>query len=99
MDGLSARAGGLAPGDGTSDYRGREIPSLKTVFVGSVAALAASQILLVFAAQNLYALLGALTLFFAGFNVMAAMLPSLITKTAPLDAKGTARASTQARNS
>ncbi|MGO9171688.1 MAG: MFS transporter [Rhodomicrobium sp.] len=63
---------------------------LKTVFVGSVAALAASQILLVFAAQNLYALLASLTIFFAAFNLMAAILPSLITKTAPLDAKGTA---------
>jgi MFS family permease len=63
---------------------------MKTVFVGSVAALAASQILLVFAAHNLYALLASLTIFFCGFNVMAAMLPSLITKTAPPDAKGTA---------
>ena len=63
---------------------------MKAVFVGAVAALAASQILLVFAAQNLYALLAALTVFFAGFNVMAATLPSLITKTAPPDAKGTA---------
>ena len=60
------------------------------MFVGSVAALAASQILLVFAAQNLYALLASLTIFFAAFNLMAAILPSLITKTAPLDAKGTA---------
>ncbi len=63
---------------------------MKTVFVSAVAALAASQIALVFSAQNPYALLGALTVFFSGFNVMAATLPSLITKTAPLDAKGTA---------
>lgn len=63
---------------------------MKTVFVSAVVALAASQILLVFAAQNLYALLIALTVFFSGFNVMSATLPSLITKSAPLDAKGTA---------
>ncbi len=63
---------------------------MKTVFVSAVAALAASQILLVYAAHNLYALLVALTVFFTGFNVMAATLPSLITKTAPPDAKGTA---------
>jgi MFS family permease len=63
---------------------------MKAVFVGSVAALAASQILLIFAAQNLYALLFALTVFFSAFNIMAATLPSLITKTAPADAKGTA---------
>ncbi len=63
---------------------------MKTVFVGAVAALVASQIMLVFAAHNLYALLAALTIFFSGFNVMAATLPSLITKTAPADARGTA---------
>jgi len=63
---------------------------MKTVFVSAVAALAISQIALVFWAQDSYALLAALTVFFAGFNVMAAILPSLITKTAPLDAKGTA---------
>ncbi len=63
---------------------------MKTVFVSAVAALAASQIVLVFAAQNLYALLAALTVFFSGFNVMSATLPSLITKTAPLGARGTA---------
>ena len=63
---------------------------MKPVFVGAVAILAASQILLLFAAQNLYALLASLTLFFAGFNVMSATLPSLITKCAPPAAKGTA---------
>ena len=63
---------------------------MKTVFVGAVAALAVSQLLLVLAAQNLYALLAALTIFFSGFNIMAATLPSLITKTAPIDARGTA---------
>ena len=63
---------------------------MKTVFAGSVAALAASQIVQVFGGHNLYALLLALTVFFAGFNIMSATLPSLITKTAPLDARGTA---------
>jgi MFS family permease len=63
---------------------------MKIVFTGAVAALAASQIVLVFWEHNLYALLLALTVFFAGFNIMSATLPSLITKTAPLDARGTA---------
>ncbi len=35
-------------------------------------------------------LLAALVIFFSGFNVMEASLPSLITKAAPPDAKGTA---------
>jgi MFS family permease len=63
---------------------------MKMVFVGSVAVLAISQALLMAGAHNAYVLLAALTLFFGGFNVMAAILPSLITKTAPPDAKGTA---------
>jgi len=63
---------------------------MKGVFVAAVAALAVSQAMLYFGAGNLYVLLAALTVFFSGFNVMEASLPSLITKTAPPDAKGTA---------
>ncbi|MGO9173083.1 MAG: MFS transporter [Rhodomicrobium sp.] len=63
---------------------------MKTVIVSAVAALAASQVMLVFAAHNVSMLLVAMTVFFSGFNVMSASLPSLITKTAPPDAKGTA---------
>ena len=63
---------------------------MKGVFVGAVVALLVSQAMLYFGAHNLYVLLAALTLFFSGFNVMEASLPSLITKVAPPDAKGTA---------
>jgi len=63
---------------------------MKAVFVASVAALAVSQAMLYAGAGNLYVLLAALTVFFSGFNVMEASLPSLITKVAPPDAKGTA---------
>ena len=63
---------------------------MKGVFVGAVAALFVSQIVLYFAAGNLIALLVALVIFFSAFNVMEASLPSLITKAAPPDAKGTA---------
>lgn len=63
---------------------------MKPVFVGAVAALAASQAILFYGAHNTIAVLAAITMFFAGFNVMEASLPSLITKTAPPDAKGTA---------
>jgi MFS family permease len=41
-------------------------------------------------AGNLVVLVAALTIFFSGFNVLEASLPSLITKVAPPDAKGTA---------
>jgi MFS family permease len=63
---------------------------MKGVFVGAVAALVVSQAMLYLGAHNLYVLLAALIFFFSGFNVMEASLPSLITKAAPPDAKGTA---------
>ena len=63
---------------------------MKGVFVAAVAALVVSQAMLYFGAHNLYVLLAALAIFFSGFNVMEASLPSLITKVAPPDAKGTA---------
>ena len=63
---------------------------MKAVFVGAVAALVLSQVLLYFGAGNFAAVLAALVIFFSAFNVMEASLPSLITKMAPPDAKGTA---------
>lgn len=63
---------------------------MKGVFVGAVAALLASQLMLCVGAGNLFVLLAALLVFFSAFNVMEASLPSLITKAAPADAKGTA---------
>ena len=63
---------------------------MKGVFVGAVAALVASQAMLYLGAGNLYVLLAALVIFFSAFNIMEASLPSLITKAAPPDAKGTA---------
>ncbi|MBI3704314.1 MAG: MFS transporter, partial [Rhizobiales bacterium] len=63
---------------------------MKGVFVAAVAALVISQVMFTFCVGNLYALLTALTVFFSAFNVMEASLPSLITKAAPPEAKGTA---------
>ena len=63
---------------------------MKAVFVGAVVALAASQFMLFAAKGSTFLVLVAITLFFAGFNVMEASLPSLITKAAPPEAKGTA---------
>ena len=63
---------------------------MKGVFIGAVAALAASQVMLYLGAGNLFVLLAALIVFFSAFNVMEASLPSLITKAAPAGAKGTA---------
>ena len=63
---------------------------MKGVFVGMVAALVVSQMMFYLGAHNLYVLLGALIVFFSAFNVMEATLPSLITKAAPPETKGTA---------
>jgi MFS family permease len=63
---------------------------MKGVFVVAVAALAVSQAMLYAGGGNLVVLVAALTIFFSGFNVLEASLPSLITKVAPPDAKGTA---------
>jgi MFS family permease len=63
---------------------------MKTVLVGAVAALAASQLMLAVGGHDVYVLIAAITLFFAGFNVMEASLPSLVTKTAPSGSTGTA---------
>lgn len=60
------------------------------VFVGAVGALAVSQIMLYLGADNSLVLLVALIAFFSGFNILEATLPSLISKTARPDAKGTA---------
>ncbi len=63
---------------------------MKTVLVGAIGALAVSQLMLAVAGHDVYVLIGAITLFFAGFNVMEASLPSLVTKTAPSGSTGTA---------
>jgi hypothetical protein len=62
---------------------------MKTVFVTAVLALGVSQCLFLAGTGAFWSIAG-LTVFFAGFNVMEATLPSLVTKTAPPAAKGTA---------
>ena len=63
---------------------------MKAVLVGAVAALAVSQLMLAAEGRDVGVLIAAVTLFFAGFNIMEAALPSLVTKTAPSGATGTA---------
>jgi MFS family permease len=63
---------------------------MKGVFLSAVAALVASQFMLFYGSANVFVLLAALIVFFSAFNVMEASLPSLITKVAPPDVKGTA---------
>lgn len=63
---------------------------LKQVFVISVAVLLVSQILLAYTFDSLWGTAWALLVFFTAFNLLEATLPSLISKIAPVGAKGTA---------
>ena len=62
----------------------------KRIFAGAVATLLAAQVALALSQHSLAALAFALTLFFAAFNLLEATLPSLISKYAPEDIRGTA---------
>ena len=63
---------------------------LKPVFVAAIALLLVVQGGLYFAGAGLYATGAWLLLFFVGFNILEAMQPSLISRIAPPQAKGTA---------
>lgn len=63
---------------------------MKAVFVGAIAVLTAAEISLSLLHQSLPGIIGCLWLFFAAFNLLEATLPSLVSKTAPGDLKGTA---------
>lgn len=63
---------------------------MKQVFVGSIFVLVLAELILMGDSDSVYAVFGALLLFFVAFNVLEATLPSLIVKVAPPDIKGTA---------
>lgn len=63
---------------------------MKTVFLGAVALLALAELGLLLGQVSLPATLVALVLFFTCFNLLEAMLPSLISRQAPAEGKGTA---------
>jgi len=63
---------------------------MKGVFIGAIITLMLANIGLFMFFNNLWGLIGFLWLFFCGFNLLEATLPSLISKTAPGDLKGTA---------
>jgi len=63
---------------------------MKPVFMGAVALAALAQLSLLLLQHSVWGVAMALLLFFTAFNVLEATLPSLISKIAPLSAKGTA---------
>ncbi|HKL78603.1 MAG TPA: MFS transporter, partial [Gammaproteobacteria bacterium] len=63
---------------------------MQPVFIGAIAGLVLALLLLAETATGLWGLAAALVVFFTGFNVLEASLPSLISKAAPVASKGTA---------
>ncbi|MDD3449981.1 MAG: MFS transporter [Gammaproteobacteria bacterium] len=63
---------------------------IKTVFLAAVALIAFAELGLWRLHGSLFAIVVALFAFFAAFNILEATLPSLVSKVAPPDSKGTA---------
>jgi MFS family permease len=62
----------------------------KAVFLGAIGVLLAGQVGLVLVGQSVVGVACSLLLFFAGFNLLEASLPSLVSRTAPPAVKGIA---------
>jgi len=63
---------------------------MRVVFLSAITGVMASALLLALFHQGLVAVVAGLLLFFIAYNVLEATLPSLISRMAPIDAKGTA---------
>ncbi len=63
---------------------------MKPVFVGAVAILAVSELIMTRADDELFIMVVGLLVFFMAFNLLEASLPSLVSKISPAGSKGTA---------
>lgn len=69
---------------------GEKKRQLKRVFIGAITTIAISQISLQYIHNSTLSTALSLLLFFTAFTLLEAILPSLVSKTAPIKAKGTA---------
>lgn len=69
---------------------GEKRGQMKPVFIGAVALMLGAQIGLALGIQHFWGIVSALFFYFVAFNLLEASLPSLISKLAPVSAKGTA---------
>jgi MFS family permease len=69
---------------------GEKYGQMKPVFIAGVALMLLAQLGLAFGIDYFWAIVWALFFYFVAFNVLEASLPSLISKLAPVSAKGTA---------
>lgn len=63
---------------------------MKPIFIGAIFSVVIANLGLMQFTDSLMGIIGFLTLFFTGFNLLEATLPSLVSKTAPADLRGTA---------
>jgi len=64
--------------------------ALKPVFIGSISVMVVSQAILFAGYRHFWGIFAGLAAFFAAFNLLEATLPSLVSRTAPVDSKGMA---------
>ncbi|MEE9332434.1 MAG: MFS transporter [Methylophilaceae bacterium] len=69
---------------------GEKRAKLKPVFIGAVAIMLGAQLLFAATIHQFWGVVTALFFYFLAFNLLEATLPSLISKMAPADSKGTA---------
>ena len=69
---------------------GRAAAREKPVFLASIAAVALSLAVLAAVLESVAGIVAALVIFFAGFNVLEAKLPALVSRAAPREATGSA---------
>jgi hypothetical protein len=69
---------------------GEKKAKLKQVFVGAVGLMLVAQIAFALEIGRFWGIISVLTVYFVAFNTLEATLPSLISKLAPVGAKGTA---------
>lgn len=63
---------------------------LKQVFIGGILCVIAAQIALMFSLNSIVVITVCMIVYFIGFNILEASLPSMVSKIAPSDLKGTA---------
>ncbi|PSJ79635.1 MFS transporter [Neisseria iguanae] len=63
---------------------------LKQVFIFGIGCIASAQIALMFGLSSIWLITAFMIVYFIGFNVLEASLPSMVSKIAPSDLKGTA---------
>jgi MFS family permease len=69
---------------------GRAAAHEKPVFLVAIVVVSASMLLLALGLGSVAVIVAALVIFFAGFNVLEAKLPALVSRTAPREARGAA---------